>query len=128
MAVLHRHRPTSHNHRSRFVNRLRFSRVTSIVLIAAINALNAGPLAAQQKNPQAAELPKLTENIDVRVIGIDVVVTDKKGNPVTGLSKDDFQIFENGIEKPISNFYEIEGKTAAQAVTVPAPGTPVAPP
>src|SRR5207248_307749 len=58
----------------------------------------------------------------------DVVVTDKKGNSITGLTKDDFQIFENGIEKPISNFYEIEGKTATQAVTVPVPGAPAAPP
>jgi len=107
------------------VKRLRFSRVTSIVLIA---ALTAGPLAAQQKSQQPPEVPKLTENIDVRVIGVDVVVTDKKGVAVTGLTKDDFQIFENGIEKPISNFYEVEGKTATQAVTVPVPGAPVAPP
>jgi VWFA-related protein len=90
-------------------------------------ALAAGPLAAQQKNPPAAETPKLSESIDVRVIGIDVVVTDKKGNPVTGLTKDDFQVFENGVEKPISNFYEIEGKTAAQAVVVPTPGVPAPP-
>jgi VWFA-related protein len=106
------------------VKRLHFSRVTSIVLIA---ALTAGPLAAQQKNPPAAETPKLTESIDVRVIGIDVVVTDKKGNSVTGLTRDDFRIFENGVEKPISNFYEIEGKTAAQAVVVPTPGLPAPP-
>jgi len=90
-------------------------------------ALTAGPLAAEQKNPPAAETPKLSESIDVRVIGIDVVVTDKKGNPVTGLTKDDFQVFENGVEKPISNFYEIEGKTAAQAVVVPTPGVPAPP-
>ena len=107
------------------MNRLRFSRVTSVLLIT---ALTAGPLAAQQKNPQTADLPKLTENIDVRVIGVDVVVTDKKGNPVTGLTKDDFQIFENGLEKPISNFYEVEGKTASQVVTVPTPGAPAAAP
>jgi VWFA-related protein len=106
------------------VKRLHFSRVISIVLVA---ALTAGPLAAQQKNPPAPETPKLTESIDVRVIGVDVVVTDKKGNSVTGLTKDDFQIFENGTEKPISNFYEIEGKTAAQAVVVPTPGVPAPP-
>ena len=106
------------------MKRLRFNSRTLIVLIV---ALTAGPLAAQQRNQQP-ELPKLTENIDVRVIGVDVVVTDKKGAPVTGLSKDDFQIFENGVEKPISNFYEIEGKVAAQAVTVPVPGAPAAPP
>jgi VWFA-related protein len=106
------------------VNRNRFSSVISIVLAA---SLTAGPLAAQQRNQPSPEVPKLTENIDVRVIGIDVVVTDKKGKTVTGLTKDDFQLFENGVEKTISNFYEIEGKTAAQAVTVPLPGAAVTP-
>jgi VWFA-related protein len=106
------------------VNRQRFSSVISIVLAA---ALTAGPLTAQQQNQPASELPKLTENIDVRVIGIDVVVTDKKGKTVTGLTKDDFQIFENGLEKTISNFYEIEGKAATQVVTVPVPGVAATP-
>lgn len=102
------------------MKRLRLSRITSVLLIA---TLTAGPLVAQQKSPQpTAEVPNLTMNVEVRVIGVDVVVTDKKGNAVTGLSKDDFQIFENGIEKPISNFYEIEGKAATQAITVPVPG------
>ena len=77
------------------------------------------------------ELPKLTETIDVRVINIDVVVTDKKGTPITGLTKDDFQLFENGIPKPISNFYEIEGAKALQqepAAVTAAPGAPKAVP
>ena len=63
----------------------------------------------------------------MHVIGVDVVVTDKKGNPVNGLTKDDFQIFENGQEKPISNFSQIEGKPAKPAITVPAPAMPPAP-
>ena len=113
--------------RSIFVKRLRFTRVTSAILIA---ALTTGPLAAQQKTPQPAEVPKLVENIDVHVIGVDVVVTDKKGNPVTGLTKDDFQIFENGEEKQISNFYEIDGRVAKPPVTAgaaPAPAPAAAP-
>jgi VWFA-related protein len=122
--VLHRHRPNLTIIGADRVKRLRISRATSLVLVA---VLTAGPLAAQQKNPPAADVPRLTESVDVRVIGVDVVVTDKKGNAVTGLTKDDFQVFENGIEKPISNFSEIEAQAAAPAVTVPAAGTPAAP-
>lgn len=87
------------------MKRLRISRVTSVILIA---ALTGGPLVAQKAPPKTppGELQPLTERIDVRVIGVDVVVTDKKGNAVNGLTRDDFQIFENGIEKPISNFYD----------------------
>jgi VWFA-related protein len=106
------------------VKRLRFTRLTSAVLIA---ALTTGPLLAQQKTP-TGEMPKLVENIDIRVIGVDVVVTDRKGNSVTGLTKDDFRIFENGQEKPISNFSEIDGRVAKPAVAaVPVPGAPPAP-
>ena len=79
-----------------------------LVLIALAAAL---PLAAQKKNAEP-EPPKLVERIDVRIIDVDVVVTDRRGNPVTGLTKDDFEIYENGVQKPITNFYEVEGRKA----------------
>ena len=80
-------------------------------------------LAAQQPQPQqSTEIPKLTETIDIRVINVDVVVTDKKGNPVTGLTKDDFQLYENGVPKTISNFFEVEGPKALHVAVTPAPG------
>src|SRR5882724_12139912 len=108
------------------VKRLRFTRLTSAFLIT---ALTTGPLAAQQPTPQtpANSIPYV-ENIDVHVIGVDVVVTDRKGNPVTGMTKDDFQIFENGQEKTISNFSEISGKAAKPVVVAPVPGAPATPP
>lgn len=66
------------------------------------------PLGAADTPQQPPEdLSKLVESIDVRVISVDVVVTDKKGNPVTGLGKDDFLVFDNGRQQPISNFYEV---------------------
>ena len=73
------------------------------------------------KQKPAAEVPKLTEIVDVRVINVDVVVTDKRGNRIRGLTKDDFEIYENGKAKAISNFYEVEApaKTAAAAPSAP---------
>jgi len=50
---------------------------------------------------------KLAETIEVRVVNVDVVVNDRAGHPVPGLTKDDFEIFENGKPQPITNFYEI---------------------
>ena len=44
------------------------------------------------------------ETLEVRVHSIDVVVTDAKGVPVTGLGQSDFELFENGVAKPITNF------------------------
>jgi len=56
------------------------------------------PLVAQEK---------LVESVEVRVANVDVVVTDRAGKAVTGLTKDDFDLFENGKLQPITNFYEI---------------------
>lgn len=70
---------------------------------------------AQNRN-QVPESPRLVENIDVRVINVDVVVTDRKGNPVRGLTAADFEVFENNVQKPVSNFYEVEGSVAKNVV------------
>jgi VWFA-related protein len=75
---------------------------------------------AQQKKPQG-EPQRLVETMDVRVINIDVVVTDRKGNVIHGLKKSDFEIVENGIPKPVSNFYEVIGDKALSTDETPAP-------
>jgi VWFA-related protein len=68
-----------------------------------------------------AQFEQLVESIEVRVTNIDVVVLDRAGHPVTGLTKDDFEIYEDGKLKPLSNFYEVRespetrGKTATAA-------------
>ena len=67
----------------------------------------------------------LVETIEVHVVNVDVVVTDRRGNPVTGLTKDDFDILENGVKKTITNFYEVEGQKAKN-IAVEVPGTPPA--
>ncbi len=46
------------------------------------------------------------ETIDVRVVNVDVWVTDRDGNPVTGLTADDFEVREDGRPVELSNFYE----------------------
>ena len=84
------------------------------------------PLFAQKKN-QEPETPRLVENIDVRIINVDVIVTDKRGNFVPNLTADDFIILENSVPKPITNFYEVQGSVAKSVVgegpedPVPAP-------
>ena len=41
---------------------------------------------------------------DVRLVQIPVVVTDLHGKPLLGLTKDDFRLFEDEVERPISAF------------------------
>src|SRR4051794_39447420 len=76
----------------------------------------------------AALLFQLVESVEVKVTNVDVVVTDKSGKPVTGLTRDDFVILEDGKPQPITNFSEIREETAVpEAATGQAP-SPVKPP
>lgn len=70
----------------------------------------------------SSEETPFVASINVSVINVDVEVTDRKGNHITGLKKDDFEIYENGRPQPVTNFYEVkqtkastsdEGKPAA---------------
>ncbi|HKB71267.1 MAG TPA: VWA domain-containing protein [Thermoanaerobaculia bacterium] len=79
-----------------------------VLLIAAAALAAEGSLLAQ-KTPKVAELPPLAENVTVAITNVEVVVTNSKGNRVPGLKKEDFQVFEDGIPQPITNFYAVTG-------------------
>ena len=40
----------------------------------------------------------------VSVVEVYASVTDARGEPVTGLVRDDFEVFENGVAQPLSAF------------------------
>jgi hypothetical protein len=63
----------------------------------------------------AAAQAQVSEVIEVRVANVDVVVLDRAGKPITGLTKDDFQLFEDGKPQPLTNFYETRGEAPAGA-------------
>jgi VWFA-related protein len=45
---------------------------------------------------------------EVDLVTVDVVVTDKKGNPVTGLAASDFTVEEEGVRQTVSSFEAVE--------------------
>ena len=49
--------------------------------------------------------------VSTSLVQLDVVVTDKKGNQITDLSPEDFEIYVNGKKQDISNFSYIFSKT-----------------
>lgn len=67
---------------------------------------SSGPLAAQDLENVFGE------TVDVRVINVEVVVTDRDGNPVLDLEPEDFRLFVDGEEVPIDYFTEIRGGVA----------------
>ena len=99
----------------------------------------AASLSAQEKPPvsppPAAGMPPVAESVEVSVTNIEVVVTDSKGNRVTGLTKDDFQVLQDGIPQTITNFYAVsggkllleDGKAVPLEQAVETPSAPVVP-
>jgi VWFA-related protein len=71
---------------------------------------------------------QLVETIEVRVVNVDVVVTDREGKPVTGLTGDDFEIYEGKKPQAITNFYEVRGgapvERAAETAAAPSLARP----
>jgi len=74
------------------------------LLTLSILMLLPGTLAAQDE-PTAGSL--FIDRVDVNVINVEVFVTDSQGQRVTGLGREDFELFEDGEPVEISNFYAV---------------------
>ena len=61
------------------------------------------------------------ETVDVNVVNVQVFVTDKKGNPITGLGVDDFEVFEDKRPVKITNFFAVEGRRPVVAASSAEP-------
>src|SRR5712692_3317422 len=62
-------------------------------------------LVASTARPQTQSTPTpLAASMDVRVVNVDVAVTDGGGKPISDLTKADFEILEDGQPQTISNF------------------------
>lgn len=89
---------------------MKFFRLALVLWTAAL------PAAAWQQ-PPAAEPPEsiFGEQIEVRVVNVEVVVTDKDGNRVSGLAPSDFVLKVDGKTVPIEYFSEVRGGQAIAA-------------
>jgi len=82
------------------MKRRRISRVFSALLLA----LPTGLLTAQQP-------PTFTEEVEVRVMDLDVTVTDKSGRSVPDLKREDFTVKVDGKPVPIDYFARVDQGT-----------------
>jgi VWFA-related protein len=82
----------------------RFKQLSGVLALAAI-------LLAQ---PMVAQAP-MKEVIDVRVTNVEIIATDSKGNHVPGLTRDDFELYENGKLQPITNLFEVNAGASPSA-------------
>jgi VWFA-related protein len=97
-----------------------------------------GPATAQQKPSGQPQAPQSVfgEQIEVRVVNVEAVVTDRQGNRVTGLKPGDFRLEVDGKAVPIEYFNEVRGgqavapgeeekSSAIKGLPSLAPGSPV---
>ena len=83
-------------------------------LLCSLLILTAAMAGGDDKSQAGVTFTSRTE-----LVLVPVVVQDKSGEPVAGLTKDDFELQENGKSKPISTFEEV--KTLTKRPSRPAP-------
>ncbi len=90
-------------------------RVLCLVVLVSVVSLQSQTAPSDSGNSVA------TLKTKVRLVLVDVVVTNGKGEAVSGLHKDDFQVFEDGKPQTISTFEEHHGAPPTQIKLPPLP-------
>jgi VWFA-related protein len=115
--------------------RSRLARLLSgslLALAAGLALLGAARAQTAQEAPPGTTT--YLDTLDVRVVNVDVLVLDAAGSPVTGLTRADFEIAEDGRQVEITNFAAFE-EDAAETVAdesamlegeTPKPASPAA--
>jgi VWFA-related protein len=93
-------------------------RSSSAVLTVSLAAAILTTAHAQTPSPQPPAQPAYTIQANSRVVLTDVTVTDHNGNPVHGLPKSVFHLFDNKQPQAISSFEEHAG--TPPAILLPA--------
>jgi VWFA-related protein len=71
------------------------------------------PLAAQTPEKETGVFK---DTLTIEIVNIEVFVSDRQGNPVHGLGRQDFQLLVDGEPTPIVNFYaEVDGEPVLQS-------------
>src|SRR6266851_724955 len=82
---------------------IRSASVGQPFLAVLIALLLAAPLSTAQSQEPAPPI-----RVTVNRVNVGVTVTDSTGHFIEGLRREDFQLFDNGIEQPITDFLPIE--------------------
>jgi VWFA-related protein len=71
--------------------------------------------ASPQSQTASPDLQSITTfKANAHLVLVDVVVTNNKGEPITGLKKEDFEVLEDGKQQFVSNFEEHKGASPNQ--------------
>jgi VWFA-related protein len=100
---------------------MRLNRVRVVVFLAILACFLGFGFSTLRAQAPATEAPPPTIRVSTHLVLVNVVVTDKKGGPVTGLKKDDFTVEEKGKKQKIAFFSNPEPTKQAEVPEL-APG------
>src|SRR3954452_3481817 len=89
-----------------------------LVFLLSILSLAAAGVRAQDTPPSFGE------SIDVRVVNVEAVVTDRQGHRVSGLKPEDFRLRVDGKEMPVEYCNEVRDGEALPAAPAPEAAAP----
>ena len=96
------------------------TRLVAVVALALL--VLASPVRTQQPPPPQRAQGTVTEG--VTAVLVDVVVRDRKGQPVRDLAQADFEILEDGVPQTVGSFTPVFGRTpSGDAIKPAAPAT-----
>ena len=72
--------------------------------LATVTAVGSAPSVGQE--PQKEPVPAIVAQVDL--VSVEVTVTNERGDFIAGLKRENFRVFDNGIEQPITHFAPIE--------------------
>ena len=78
-------------------------------ILVLICALASSPMVTAQNNanPEPSQAPSATFSARTELVLVPTIVTDHQGRHVTGLTKNDFIVQENGVDQKVDSFEEV---------------------
>lgn len=99
--------------------------------LAAIGAVLASawmiPPPSQTPTDLAEAQRRIVDTARVDVVNVDVHVTDNTGLPVTDLTAEDFEVYQDGVRVEITNFSVVDHDPAPSITPGPLADTPPTP-
>jgi hypothetical protein len=105
--------------------RTKCSNASAVVLLITCVAISTAKAQNQTPSPSSSVTPVFRAN--ARLVQVDVVVTDKSGNPGIGLNKSDFTVLQDGKTQTVMAFeahVPVPAGTRALQPTAPKPPLP----
>ncbi|MCP4657864.1 MAG: VWA domain-containing protein, partial [bacterium] len=84
--------------------------IPCLLVLAAFLLLPGSPAAAAE---EVVPISSFVDQVEVNIVNIEVFVTDRAGRRVSGLTREDFEIYEDGQPVEVTNFYAVAREPAA---------------